>query len=69
MSNKPMPTPVSTPQAQPTDDDEGPTGKTLIDPFTGQRIFTPKRAQLIEEELERMKQKREQAKGKPADEQ
>jgi hypothetical protein len=69
MSDEPIPTPGDLTPAQPTDDDEGPFGKTLIDPFTGERIFTPKRAQLIEEDLERVKQERERRKGKQADEQ
>ena len=49
-------------------DDEGPIGRVIIDPFTGEHIFTPKRTKLIEEDLERIKQKREALRATQADE-
>ncbi len=61
-------TPDEQESPDPVIDDEGPFGKVLVDPFTGERIFTPKRAELIDEELERMKQKREALRAKQADE-
>ena len=68
MSDEPIPTPGSLPPFKPTDDPFH--GKdVIIDPITGERIFTPEHARLIEADLEREKQEREQRKEKQADEQ